>query len=83
MQAASFIGAGMVIRIAVVTLFAAAPSAFMVKQQYSKSLLHHKATTLMTAVQCFAKQTVQAPRYEVNLGVIGIAFHRLKMQLRS
>ena len=34
-------------------------------------------------LQCFAKQTVQAPRYEVNLGVIGIAFHRLKMQLRS
>ena len=34
-------------------------------------------------VQCFAKQIAQAPWYEVNLGVIAIAFHRLKMQLRS
>ena len=34
-------------------------------------------------IQCLAKQMAQAPRYEVNLGVIGIAFHRLKMQLRS
>ena len=34
-------------------------------------------------LQCFAKQIAQAPWYEVNLGVIAIAFHRLKMQLRS
>ena len=34
-------------------------------------------------IQCFAKQTIQGPRYEVNLRVFAIAYHRLKMQLRS
>ena len=42
-----------------------------------------KINNIASFLQCFAKQIAQAPWYEVNLGVIAIAFHRLKMQLRS
>ena len=31
---------------------------------------------LQRLLQCFAKQTVQGPRYEVNLRVFAITYHR-------
>ena len=45
-------------------------------------LLANHLITIILYVQCFAEQIPEAPWYEVNLGVIAIAFQRLKIQLR-
>ena len=50
---------------------------------YIPSLISATFSQEETLVQCFAKQTVQGPCYEVNLRVFAIAYHSLKMQLRS